>query len=100
MPNVQMLQLQVAIGPKVDSEIDDTVHRLELPSPDSLTFRQVNSAKNGKYTITKTYVTDPQRNTVLIDVEFSSHTAAFLYVAYDPSLNNSGLHDTGWIEDD
>src|SRR5215204_4501211 len=49
VPNVQMLQLQVVIGAKVETEIDDTVHRLELPNPNSLTFRQVNSAKSGQY---------------------------------------------------
>ena len=58
VPNVQMLQLQVVMGGKLESEIDDTIHRLELPNPNSLTFRQVNTAKSGQYTITKTYVTD------------------------------------------
>lgn len=93
VPNVQILQLQVAIGGKLESESDDTIHRLEVPSPNSLTFRQVNTAKSGQYTITKTYVTDPMMNTVLIDVEFKSRTAAKLHVYFDPSLNNSGMHD-------
>ena len=79
----------------IDNEKEDTAHRLELPNPRSLTFRQINTAKNGAYTITKTYVTDPRRNTVLIDVNFETKTDADLYVYYDPSLNNSGLHDSG-----
>jgi glucoamylase len=98
VPNVQMLQLQVAIGTQVESEIDDTVHRLELPDAASLIFRQVNTAKNGRYTITKTYVTDPRRNTVLIDIDFTSRTPAELHVYYDPSLNNSGMHDSAWSD--
>jgi glucoamylase len=98
MPNVQTLQFQVVTGTKIENEIDDTVHRLELPNPSSLTFRQINRAKNGAYTITKTYITDPQRNTVLIDVDFNTKTDARLYVYYDPSLNNSGMHDRGWNE--
>src|SRR5690349_19473861 len=98
MPNVQTLQFQVVMGTKIENEIDDTVHRLELPNPASLTFRQVNRAKSGAYTITKTYITDPQRNTVLIDVDFDTQTDAKLYVYFDPSLNNSGLHDRGWTE--
>jgi glucoamylase len=98
MPNVQTLQFQVVMGAKIENEVDDTVHRLELPNPASLTFRQINRAKSGAYTITKTYITDPQRNTVLIDVDFNSQTDAKLYVNYDPSLNNSGLHDRAWAE--
>lgn len=98
VPNVQMLQLQVAIGGKLESEIDDTIHRLELPATNSLTFRQVNTARSGQYTITKTYITDPRRNTVLIDVDFNTQTNAQLHVYYDPSLNNSGLHDSAWTE--
>lgn len=97
-PNVQMLQLQVSMGGRVETEIDDTVHRLVLPNPNSLTFTQVNKAKSGLYTITKTYVTDPRRNTVLIDIAFESRGDAQLLVYYDPSLNNSGMHDAGWIE--
>src|SRR4026209_1795567 len=38
-PNVQTLQFQVVTGTKVENEIDDTVHRFELPNPSSLTFR-------------------------------------------------------------
>src|SRR5215213_3385554 len=98
VPNVQMLQLHVVTGAKVQTEVDDTVHRLELPNPNSLTFRQVNTAKSGQYTITKTYITDPRRNTVLIDVNFNSRTTAQLHVYYDPSLNNSGMHDLAWTD--
>jgi glucoamylase len=98
VPNVQTLHFQVAIDEKVETEIDDTIHRLELPNPNSLTFRQVNTAKSGQYSITKTYITDPQRNTVLIDLTFDTRIAAELSVQYDPSLNNSGAHDSGWTD--
>src|SRR6185503_4842139 len=55
IPNVQTLQFHIAIGGKVETEIDDTFHRLELPNPNSLTFRQVNTSRTNEYTITKTY---------------------------------------------
>jgi glucoamylase len=100
VPNVQTLQLQVSTGGKIESEIDDTHHRLELPNPNALIFRQINSAKSGQYTITKTYITDPRRNTVLIDLDFNTQTPAQLYVYYDPSLNNSGMHDSARNEGD
>ena len=94
LPNVQTLQLYVDTGKRIESEIDDTHHRLELPNPAALTFRQINTAKSGAYTITKTYITDPRRSTVLIDVDFRSRGEAQLYVQYDPSINNSGWYDS------
>ncbi len=97
-PNVQTLQFQVVTAGKIENEIDDTEHRIELPNPSSLTFRQINRAKSGAYTITKTYIADPRRNTVLIDIDFKTQSNAQLNVYYDPSLNNSGRHDTGWTE--
>ena len=99
VPNVQTLQL-VVVGDKVETESEDMFHRLEVLDPRSLTFRQINTDKSGYYTITKTYVTDPQRSTVLIDIEYASRTANNLYVYYDPSLNNSGMHDSSWTEGD
>ena len=99
VPNVQTLQL-IVVGDKVETESDDTIHRLEVIDPHALTFRQINTAKSGYYTITKTYVADPDRSTVLIEVEFASRQAVSVYVYYDPSLNNSGMHDSAWTEGD
>ncbi|HSK62791.1 MAG TPA: glycoside hydrolase family 15 protein, partial [Pyrinomonadaceae bacterium] len=95
LPNVQLLQLVVQTDRNVETEFSDTQHRLELPSPGSLTFQQVNTARHGQYKITKTYVTDPQRHTVLIDLQFESRMPVGVAVVYDPSLNNSGKYDVG-----
>src|ERR1044072_6058226 len=46
-PKVKTLQLLVRTDAKVESELNDTIHRMELPQPASLTFRQVNTAKSG-----------------------------------------------------
>jgi glucoamylase len=100
IPNVQMLQLIIVDGSSVQTEAQDTIHHTEVLGSRSLSFRQLNVARNGNYKITKTYTTDPRRNTVLIDLKFESRSAAYVYVYYDPSLNNSGMHDTGWTEDD
>jgi glucoamylase len=99
VPNVEMLQL-IVVGGKVETESENMIHRLEVLDPHALTFRQINTARSGYYTITKSYVTDPQRNTVLIQIEFASREANEVYVYYDPSLNNSGLHDSAWTEGD
>lgn len=96
--NVQALQFVIvsADGRRVETEAEDTLHRVEVLDSRSLTFRQINTAKSGAYTIAKTYVTDPARPTVLIDVQFKSRTGWRLHVYYDPSLNNSGMHDSAW----
>src|ERR1041385_3396543 len=94
-PSVRTFQFQVVSGTKTENEVDDTEHRLELPNTDSLTFRQVNRAKSGAYTISKTYVTDPRRSSVLIRVDFNTATDAQLSVNYDPLPNhNSALIST------
>ena len=105
-PNVQSLQI-VVVTPegKIQTEQADTLHSIELQdSGRSLTFRQVNKARNGEYEIYKTYVTDPARDVVVVDVTFRSWTRWStdykLYVYYDPSLNNSGMHDSAWSEGD
>jgi glucan 1,4-alpha-glucosidase len=100
VPNVQTLQLVIAHGTYLQTESDDTKHRVEVLDPRGLTFRQINTSNDGYYTITKTYVTDPERSTVLIDIQFDTRTADNVYVYYDPSLNNSGMHDTAWVEGD
>ncbi|HEY9282479.1 MAG TPA: glycoside hydrolase family 15 protein, partial [Pyrinomonadaceae bacterium] len=96
--NTQALQLVVvsADGRTVETEADDATHRVELLDPRSLSFRQINTARSGAWTITKTYTTDPARPTVLIDVEFKGRGGERLYVYLDPSLANSGMHDSAW----
>lgn len=97
VPNVQTLQLLIG-GGKVETESEDTFHKVELVDKRALSFRQINTAKNGEYKITKAYLTDPARATVLIQIEFTSKTPKAVYVYFDPSLKNSGMHDTAWTE--
>jgi glucoamylase len=91
MPKVRSLQFLIITGAKTENETEDTVHRLELPNPASLTFRQINRAKNGAYTITKTYITDPRRNSVLIRVELTTEINAQLHINYVPVSDKSVL---------
>ena len=100
VPNVQMLQLLIMSDGKIETEIHDTVHTTSSWDPQALTFLQINVAKTGLYSIIKTYITDPSRHTVLIEVSFRSHNNSSLYVYYDPSLNNSGMHDSAWTTKD
>jgi glucoamylase len=103
MPQVQSLQF-VIVNPqsgKVETEREDANTHVRLLSDRGLLFRQTNSAKTDEWKIIKTYVTDPFRNTLLIDVQFETKNSALVpYVYFDPSLNNSGMHDSAWTEGD
>ena len=112
--NVHLLQFVVVnkTTGKVETERDDTVQQIEYldkrsfsfsnEPPTSLSFYQTNWAKDKKWRIRKKYITDPKNNTVLIDLEFTqnleSKDSYDVYVYYDPSMNNSGMHDTAWTQ--
>jgi glucoamylase len=96
--NVHMLQF-IVVNPKtkkVETERDDAIHQIKPLRVDSLSFQQINTAKSGRWKITKTYVTDPQEDAVLIDVRFEPRDPNLeLYVYYDPSIGNTGMGDVG-----
>lgn len=97
--NTRTLQFVVEGCRETSTEEGGAMHRLEVTDPQSLSFRQTSETET--YTLTKTYTTDPERPVLLIDVEFRGRCRALqsLYVFYDPSLNNSGMHDSAWTED-
>jgi glucan 1,4-alpha-glucosidase len=91
------LELVVTDGSTfTDRESEDTTHAVEMPSPTALAYRQVNTDKGRRYRITKTYITDPERATVLVDVRFESLDGGSykVFAIFDPSLANSGRHDS------
>jgi glucoamylase len=96
VPNSQMLQLIVCDKRGCQTEAADMDHEMRIVDPRSLSFQQINKPKDNSYRITKTYATDPERATILIQVDIASADGRNVYVHYDPSLNNSGMHDTGW----
>ncbi|TDP92896.1 glycoside hydrolase family 15 protein [Labedaea rhizosphaerae] len=97
-PSTRDTQLVVTDGRTfTDRESTDTTHEVRLLDPRSLTYRQTDRAKSGKYVITKTYTTDPARSTVLVDIDFRSLTGQpyHVYVLHDPALSMTGDDDTG-----
>ncbi len=80
----------------VDRESEDTDQRVQLLDDRALVYRQINTAKSGRYRITKTYVTDTQRSTVLVRVRFEALQPGDyrLFVLYDPAINNSSRGDS------
>ena len=57
----------------------------------------MNTASNGDFKITKTYIADPSRSVILIQTTFDnlSSTPLQLYADYLPQLNNDGMGNTG-----
>lgn len=99
-PNVQDMQYMITDGHSFTNiERDDTMHEVSMVDSRSLTYQQVNTATNGRYRITKTYVTDPHRATLLVRTRFQVLTGGplALYVLFNPSLANSGMGDTGAV---
>ena len=98
-PNVRELSFVVSDGTSSQRETDATVdRRVELADVRSLTYRQI-STSPGRWRLTKTYVTDPARSTVLVDVQFSvlSGGPYQLYVLFDPALAGTAAQDTGEV---
>ncbi len=99
--NVHLLQF-VVVNPKtkkVETEQDDATHEIKVLRPDSLSFQQINTSKSKEWSITKTYTSDVKLNAILIDVQFETKNEDLnLYVYFDPSIGNSGMHDTALSE--
>jgi glucoamylase len=97
-PSARNLEFVVTDGRTfTEREREDARHRVRLVDRRSLSYRQVNTARSGRWRITKTYVTDPARATVLVDVKFESLTGRpyRVYAVYDPGLSNGGDDDSG-----
>ena len=97
-PSTRDTELIVSDGRTfTDLERTATTHRVRLLDAKSLVYRQTDRAKSGKYVITKTYVTDPRRSTVLLSIRFRSLTGQRyqVYVLHDPALSMTGNDDTG-----
>jgi glucoamylase len=93
-PAVRELQLIVSDGTGVPQRFQDVEVRTEQYDERSLTLRQ--SATGRGWSASLTYVTDPQRATVVADVELRSLSGRPLqiFTYYDPSLTREGKDDT------
>jgi glucoamylase len=64
-------------------------------------FELVNTCRAGRYTIQKQIVTDPQRDSVLQQVQFTALKGSLstyrLHILLAPHLNNQGDDNTAWI---
>jgi glucoamylase len=96
-PSVRSLELVVTGAGFTDRESTDMRHRTVRPDARSLSFREVNTDKQGRYRIIETFVTDPRRDALEVRIRFTSLDggAYRVYALYDPSLANGGMDDSG-----
>ncbi len=96
-PSVRSLELVVTGDGFTDRESTDMRHRTIRPDARSLTFRQVDTDRQGRYRIVETFVTDPRRDALDVRIRLVSLDGAAyrLYALYDPSLANTGMDDSG-----
>jgi glucoamylase len=74
-PSVRDLQFVMSDGKTfAERETDATTRSVQLVDKRALEYRQINTDKDGKDPIIKTYVTDSDRATVLVDVASESLT--------------------------
>ena len=98
--DVHSLEFAVSDGKTTWIDSRDMEHSIERIDKRALVYRQTSRDRSGKFTLTKTYATDPQHDTLLIDVTFTGPTSDAVYVLYNPSLKNSGYGDTGFTKGD
>ena len=93
-PAVRELQLIVSDGTGAPQRMQDVEVRTEQYDERSLTLRQTATGRG--WSASLTYVTDPQRATVVAEVELRSLSGRPLQVFayYDPSLTREGNDDT------
>jgi glucoamylase len=65
------------------------------PDPRSLRFTQTTTDRHGRWRVTQQYVTDPRRDTLLVDVHLTSLDGGRyqLWALHDPALTNNGMDD-------
>ena len=98
--NVETLQYIVTDGTSfTDLQTRDTTYTVQSLSLRALDCRVTATAKSGKYRIVTDYLTDPNRNTVVMSTHFvplvGDLSTYQLYVRYDPSINGNGGGGSG-----
>jgi len=101
VPNMQDMQYIVTDGSTfVDLERDATNHVVSMPDEKALEYTVTNTDKRAtpKYRIVNTYITDPNRNTLLIRTRFQSLDGGTyqLYLLENPSMAGGGANDNAW----
>ena len=96
--NVETLQYIVTDGSSfTDLQTRDMVSTASTLDESGMSCRVTSMANSGKYKIVTDYVTDPDRNTLLMRTRLiaNKHAHLKLYVRFDPTVNGNGGGGTG-----
>ncbi len=98
--NVNTLQFVVTDGSTfTDLQTRDMTYKVALMDSRALDCQVTTTAKSGKYRIITDYLTDPDHNTVVMDMQFIPLVGNLsnyqLYVRYDPTINGNGGGGSG-----
>ena len=90
--NVETLQYIVTDGSTfTDLQTRDMVSTASALDASGMSCRVTSTATSGKYKIITDYVTDPDRNTLLMRTRLDdNHSNLKLYVRFDPTINGNG----------
>ncbi|MGH3899900.1 MAG: glycoside hydrolase family 15 protein, partial [Pseudonocardiaceae bacterium] len=102
-PSIRSLSFLVTDGESfAATDADAKAEQVRRASPDGLTYEQTVTDDSNRWKLRKTYVTDPARASVLIDVDFTSLTGKpyQLYAVLDPDLDNNGTDDSAKSDGD
>ncbi len=97
MAQITDLQFLITDGTSFfDEEKKDTSHKVEYLDDKALAYKLTSTDKDGKYTIVKEIVTDPERDTLIQHVTFDAKVAGLkVYILLNPGVSNTGLYDYG-----
>src|SRR5438445_4064608 len=97
--NVETLRYIVTDGStSTDVQGRDTTYTVAaLPGSGGMGCRVTTSAKSGKWQLVTDYITDPARNTLLMNVSFKTSVpnGLRLYLRFDPTVNGNGGGGSG-----
>src|SRR3954469_8228851 len=94
--NNETLQYVVTDGSTfTDLQTRDMTYTVSQTDDRALSCRVTATAKSGRYRIVTDYITDPDRQTVLMHSRFDGPRGYKLYVRYDPTLNGNGGGGSG-----
>ena len=96
-PATRDLRFAITDGRRFLGTDTAAVHTTQVVDPHSLTYRQIDTDPGRRWRLTKTFVTDPARAAMQVQVHFESLVGSplRLYVIFDPALSKTGDDDTG-----
>lgn len=82
-------------------ESRDLIQEVKRLDSHSLSYQQINRDPEGRFTLYKTYTTDPKADVLKIAVTFETHIPGVsLYLLVNPAAANTGLYDHAWAQQD